>query len=256
MQLAFWRGMFAALALLPFIRRPSWHWALIPASLCFAVMVWTFMEAMVHGPAANAIWLQYLAPAWVLVIGVTLLGERILRNDLQMFAFCLSGVLLILVMEFRTGGSVYATSLGIMSSVMFSLVILLMRRMGQLDAVWVIALNHVATVIFLLPWVWQQPLNQIAPSAYLALALFGIFQLSVPYILFCRALRTVSGPEASILTLLEPILLPLWVYIAWRHHPSYEPPRWWTLLGGSLILAGLLLRYLPLLRARLTTTNV
>jgi drug/metabolite transporter, DME family len=159
--------------------------------------------------------------------------------------------LLILFMELKSGATLYATGLGLFSSVMFSFVVIMMRRMGHLDAVWIIALNHVATVFVLLPWIWGQPLNQVEPSAYLALALFGVFQLSVPYILFCRALRTVRGPEASILTLLEPILLPLWVYIAWRHHPSYDPPRWWTLVGGSLILAGLLVRYLPMLRARL-----
>jgi drug/metabolite transporter, DME family len=252
MQLAFWRALFAAVALAPFVRKPRWHWAIIPTSLCFAVMVWTFMAAMVHGPAANAIWLQYLAPAWVLLIGVVILGERVSRSDLQMFTFCLSGVLLILAMELRTGGSIYATGLGILSSVMFSIVVTLMRRMRELDAVWVITLNHIATVLVLLPWIWQQPLSQIEPPAYLALALFGVFQLSVPYILFCRALRTVPGPEASILTLLEPILLPLWVYIAWRHHPSYEAPRWWTLVGGTLILVGLLIRYLPMVRARMS----
>jgi drug/metabolite transporter, DME family len=250
MQLAFWRSLFASVALIPFVRRPQWHPAIIPAGVCFAVMVWTFMSAMVHGPAANAIWLQYLAPAWVLLIGVVFLGEKVNRADLQMFICCLSGVSLILVMELSSGGSLRATLLGIVSGLMYAFVILLMRRMRQVDPVWLIMVNNLSTVLVLLPWVWREPLDQVAPAAYLALALFGVFQLSLPYIIFCRSLRNVSGPEASILTLIEPIILPLWVFIAWRQHPSYQAPHWWALVGGGLILAGLLARYLPLLRFR------
>lgn len=255
MQLAFWRSLFAAIALIPFIRKPKWHPAMLPTSFAFAIMLWSFMTAMVHGPAANAIWLQYLAPTWVLIFGVAFLGERVTGSDLTMFVCCLSGVVLILSMEMRSGSSLYATGMGVLSSLMYATVILLMRKMRDQDPAWLITLNHIATVLLLLPWVWSQPLNQVAPGAYIALALFGIFQLSVPYIIFCRALRTVSSPEASILTLIEPIILPLWVFIAWRHHESYQPPQWWTLAGGGLIFAGLLIRYLPMLIRKVPESN-
>jgi hypothetical protein len=33
------------------------------------------------------------------------------------------------------------------------------------------------------------------------------------------------------------------VFLAWHHEPTYQPPRWWTYVGGLFILAGLLLRY-------------
>jgi hypothetical protein len=42
---------------------------------------------------------------------------------------------------------------------------------------------------------------------------------------------------------LEPVLLPLWVYLAWGHTASYTRPRWWTIVGGGLILSGLALRF-------------
>lgn len=103
-----------------------------------------------------------------------------------MFGCCLSGVLLILIMEMRTGSSLYATAMGILSSLMYATVILLMRKMRDQDPVWLITLNHLATVLFMLPWAWNQPLNQVAPAAYLALAFFGVFQLSVPYVIFCQ----------------------------------------------------------------------
>ena len=250
LMLAFWRSFFAGLILLPLIRRPQLHWQLLPMVLCFATMVWSFMSAMVHGPAANAIWLQYLSPAWVLIASVLLLREKVSAADLRMIAFCLAGVLLILLMEMRFGVAPYATLMGILSGVSFAGVVIAMRSLRGTDPAWLITLNHAATVLLLLPWVLQSR-ETLPVSSYAALGLFGIFQMSLPYVLFARGLRTTSGPEASVLTLVEPLLVPLWVYIAWRNHPSYDAPQWWTWVGGTLILAGLLSRYAPAVGLRL-----
>ena len=67
--------------------------------------------------------------------------------------------------------------------------------------------------------------------------------MGIPYVLFSRGLRFVAGHEASCIALLEPIVLPLWVYLAWGSITGYEPPAIWTLIGGGLILTGLLIRY-------------
>jgi drug/metabolite transporter, DME family len=244
--LAFWRSLFAVLLLAPFIRQPRWHPLLLPMLICFAVMVWSFMSAMVHGPAANAIWLQYLGPAWVLIGGLLLLGERVTRADLIMFGFCLGGVSLILAMELLGGGSLLATSLGILSGIAFAGVVLSMRSMRDMNAVWLISLCHGTTALLLSPWVVGRS-EQISLMGYVALGLFGCFQMSLPYLMFARGLRSTSSPEASVLALIEPVLVPVWVWLAWHHHPSYDAPRWWTWAGASLILLGLLGRYLPLL---------
>ncbi len=119
---------------------------------------------------------------------------------------------------------------------------------ARLDSVWLIALNHLVTAVILLPFVLR---IGIWPSGAQAtwLAAFGILQMGLPYVLFARGVRQLPGHQASFIVLLEPILVPVWVWLAWRHHPSYEPPAWWTLLGGGLILLGLLTRFgLPLRR--------
>ena len=77
------------------------------------------------------------------------------------------------------------------------------------------------------------------------MAVFGTFQMALPYVLFTRGLRSVTSHEASCISLLEPILVPIWVFVAWRHTPDYELPSWWTWVGASLILLGLLFRYMP-----------
>lgn len=249
-MLGFWRSGFAVLVLIPLIRRPTWQWPMLPMLVCFPLMVWSFMSAMVHGSAANAIWLQYLAPGWVLLGGVLLMREPVTAADVRMILFCLSGVLLILTMEMWSGSALWATSLGIISGISFAGVVLAMRRLRDVDAVWLITLNHGSTALLLFPWVWGAPSVDVPVTSFVALGLFGIFQMSIPYVLFARGLRSTPSPEASVLSLIEPVLVPIWVFVAWRHHPSYEAPQWWTLAGGGLILLGLLSRYLPpLLRA-------
>jgi drug/metabolite transporter, DME family len=244
--IGFWRSFFSVLFLLPFVRRWSWHRGLIPMSIAFAVMVWSFMEAMVRGPAANAIWLQYLFPAWVTLYAVFIQKHRCTAAELRMVGFCLCGVLLILVMEMRSDVNVYATLLGILAGISLTVVIVSMQRMPHMDACMLTSVNHAVTVIFLAPWAIKA--GYIGYPAYTALAFFGVLQMSLPYVLFARALRTVRSTEASVLALIEPILLPIWVFIAWRNHPNYEPPQWWTIAGAGLILVGLLSRYLPIRR--------
>jgi drug/metabolite transporter (DMT)-like permease len=242
--LAFFRSLFALILLAPLVRRPTLRWVMIPMAVCFAVMVWSFMSAMVYSSAANVIWLQYLSPAWVMVGAVLILKDRVGLADFRMFGFCLTGVVLILVMELRDGGNLYATLLAILSGIAFAGVVLAMRSMKDVDAAWLITLNHGATVMLLLPWALASH-QTIGLSAYVALGAFGVIQMSVPYILFAHGLRQVNSAEASMLILIEPILVPIWVYLAWHHHPTYLAPSWWTFAGGGLIMAGLIQRYLP-----------
>ncbi len=179
----------------------------------------------------------------VLLLGWLLLKELPTRADWVMFAFCAGGVGLIVAME-AIYGSLYATMLGVLSGITYAIVILCLRSMRGVDSVWLIALNHGGSALLLLPWVMQNT-HQVPTTSYVALAMFGLFQMSLAYILFARGLRTTGAAEASLLSLIEPLLLPVWVYIAWRHHPLYIAPAVWTWIGGSLILVGLVCRYLP-----------
>jgi drug/metabolite transporter (DMT)-like permease len=55
-------------------------------------------------------------------------------------------------------------------------------------------------------------------------------------VLFARGLRAITSQEATGIGLLEPILLPLWVFLVWGEEPAVS-----TLVGGSLILAAVIL---------------
>ena len=67
--------------------------------------------------------------------------------------------------------------------------------------------------------------------------------MGIPYVLFAAGVQRISGHQASGIVLLEPVLLPVWVYLAWHSQPDYEPPSASTLIGATLILAGLVMRF-------------
>ena len=234
--LAFWRAIFASLVLVPMVRRPAWSWWLVPMTLCFAAMNWTFLTAMEAGTAAMAIWLQATAPMWVLLIGVFLFREKFVRRDVVLITLGLAGVLVILVFELR-GGNSWAVFNGLASGVLYAWVVIFLRQLRAMDTAWLIALNHLVTALLLSPYFF---LSQQLPSGqqWIYLAAFGILQMGIPYVLFSRGLRWLTGHEASGIGLIEPVLVPIWVYIVWG-----EPVTWPIVVGGALIFTGLLLRF-------------
>ena len=70
------------------------------------------------------------------------------------------------------------------------------------------ARSDLGSAAVLLPWVVRLPAPTWPQLAFLAL--FGAVQMGLPYLLMARGLRHVSPQQAGTLTLLEPVLNPLW----------------------------------------------
>jgi drug/metabolite transporter (DMT)-like permease len=235
--LAFWRALFACLVLWPLVRQPRWTWKLVPMTALFAGMNYTYLTAMVKGSAANAIWLQCTAPVWVLLVGVVVFHERAVWRDGVMVAFAMAGVGVILGFESR-GAAWEAVVWGLASGIFYAGVVLALRHLRDFDPVWLAAMNHLVTLIVLAPFAVG---GSYVPSGiqWLFLAGLGILQMGLPYVLFAHGLKRIAGHEATSIGLIEPLLVPLWVYLAWGDRPA-----WWTFVGGALILVGLAIRFL------------
>lgn len=214
----------------------------------FAGMNYTYLTAMAKGNAANAIWLQNTAPVWVLLAGVLLFGERAHLRDWLLILFCAAGVGVILWYESRAA-SLEAVAYGLLSGLFYAGIVLSLRNMRGMEAAWLVALNHIVTALVLAPYAvasFQTGQHWPHGGQWWLLAGFGMLQMGLPYVLFARSLKTIPGHEAAGIGLLEPLLVPVWVFVAWRHSPEYQGPHWWTLVGGGLIFFGLFVRYVGL----------
>lgn len=235
--LAFWRSLFAAVILIPLIRRPRWNPLLPVLGGVFSVMCLVYMVAIVMTTATCAIWLQATAPWWVFLISVFALHQAIDRRDLITLPIALIGIVFILTFEAR-GENFIGVLAGLASGITFGGVLMMLRKLNRMDGAWLIVICHGSTAAVLLPvmlWIgiWPSPL-QLG-----ILLAFGAIQMGIPYVLLARGFRSIHATEAAILLLIEPITMPYWVYLAYA-----EVPDWWTVTGAALIFAALLLRLL------------
>jgi drug/metabolite transporter (DMT)-like permease len=207
--------------------------------LTFAAMNALFMRALTLGTAANAIFLQYTAPLWVYLAGIRWLGQKPDRRSTVAVAAGMAGVAVILSAGWQ-GERLDVIGYALGSGIAYAGVLLWLRVLRGESSRWLTVLNHLGSAIVLYPDAARFGLPTAGQLAWLFL--FGALQMGLPYWLMARGLRSVSPSEAAMLSLLEPILNPLWAYLV---SPADESPPTATWIGGALILSGIAYRYWP-----------
>ena len=236
--LAGFRALIAAAVLAPLVplRAVRFRPQLIPMVICFALMNFVFITALTRTTAAAAIFLQYTSTFWALVFGMLFLGERTERGNLVAVTFGLLGIGWIVWADWA-GERFLGNALALVSGLSYGFVIICLRRLRQENSAWLIALNHLVSGLVLLPWIWAAG-GEFTPAQWVMIFVLGAVQMALPYLLFAASVRHVSAQEAALITMIEPILNPLWVWLMWGEQVELH-----TWIGGSLILLGLTLRY-------------
>ena len=243
LTIAFYRGVFAGLALIPFVPREHrvFRPAMLPLGLIFCAMTGLFLASMKLTTAANAIYLQYSSTFWVVPLGFFFLGERPDRRALIGIAFAMLGIGVIVGFGHSgTSAEWRGVLMGLASGVAYSCVVIGMRNFRGLDPIWLSALNNLGGAVSLGAWMTLSQGHPALPNAIQAavLAVFGVVQMAIPYALFARGLRELDAADAVLICLVEPILVPVWVVLVAREWPSLP-----TIVGGFLLLAGVVFRY-------------
>jgi drug/metabolite transporter (DMT)-like permease len=250
LAIAFYRSFFAGIILLPWVGRRNWtvRPAMVPSALVFGAMIGLYIAAIKATTAANAIFLQCTATFWVVPLSAALLRERPDRRSLWGIAVASIGIVAIVMYGYvGRPGEGRGVAFGLASGIAYASVAVGLRGLRTLDPIWLSAFNNLGGALALGGWVIATTGRLPVPTAAQALVLlaFGTFQMAIPYALFARGLRTVGAPEAGLITLVEPVLNPLWVLLVHGERPAAA-----TLVGGCLLLAGVLVRYWPARRDR------
>jgi drug/metabolite transporter (DMT)-like permease len=243
LAIAFYRVFFAGLFLLPTLRRRSVSFrpAMLAMMACFAAMNITFVLALTGGKAANAILLQYTAPLWIYLAGIAWLGESPSLRGWTSLAIGLLGIA-VLMLGGRQEADLPVIGLGLASGLFYAGVVVFLRVLRDAASSWLTVLNHLGAALVVAPLLWYRGWPVLAPMQLGVVALFGVVQMGLPYVLMARGLRVVSPQEAGVITLLEPLLNPLFAFLV---APETETPTLYTLLGGTCIVGALVWRYWP-----------
>jgi drug/metabolite transporter (DMT)-like permease len=207
----------------------------IPGAIAYAATVFLFVVATKLTTAANAIFLQYTAPIYIAMISPWFLGERTNWQDWLLVLLALSGVGLFFLDQLSFQG-LWGVVAALASGFAFAWLAVLMRHQKAGSPEAVVLLGNAFTFLMALPWMF--PILRIEQNGP-RLLLLGVVQLTIPYLLYSVAIRHVRALDASIISIIEPILNPLWVMLA-----TSERPAFWSIVGGAIVLATSLTRSL------------
>jgi drug/metabolite transporter (DMT)-like permease len=249
------RSLFGGLMMLVWLRRPrlTWSRTQIAAALFYAITMISFVVANKLTTSANAILLQYGAPVYAALLAAPMLGERTHWYDWLTIAATLGGMVLFFLDRLSAGG-LWGNLVAVASGITFAFGMVLLRRQKEGSPLESIMLSQFLTFLVSIPFLFSGmpgtggdgPAASGTPAvlAWLALAYLGIFQMGLSSILLGYGVRHVTAVQSFLISMIEPIFNPVWVFLLLGEVPG---PR--SLAGGLLILAATSLRsVLPLLR--------
>lgn len=193
--------------------------------------------------AANAIFLQYTAPIYILIFAPFVLKEKFRYSDLITIVGCLIGMSLFFVestptSEFSSDSQFIGNIFGLLSGITFGGYILLLRhpKAAKQNPASSVFYGNLLAVFVMLPFITPS-FSVWTTNDILAVVILGVFQIGLAYFLFTYGVTNgVRSLDASIIGFIEPLLNPVWVFIFLGERPSK-----WAILGGFIILLAIFL---------------
>lgn len=246
-ELSFGRSLLAALTIAFITRREGFrlNGVAIMASVLYAALLLLFVIATKLTTAANAIFLQYTAPVYVLLLEPLFYKERFRQGDLLTVLVCLAGMSLFFVGKLKpedVSGNIAA----LCSGLCFAFYFLLLRHPRAH------AVNRAASaiygnllVVFITAPFGLTAVSKISVTDAGCVLFLGVVQIGVAYTLFTLGMaRGVRSLDASITGYIEPVLNPVWVFLVLG-----ERPTGWALVGGGIIITAVILHTISSARA-------
>lgn len=230
MAIAGIRSVITTIVIFSFLKKSllklTWNKAF--GAISYTALVVLYISATKTTTAANAILLQYTSPIYIAIFGGWLLNEKAKLRDWIIIMIIICGMALFF-MDDITGGSLKGNILAVFSGVALAFNTMFMRREKDADPLENVFWGSILTILVSLPFVFQKVPSQ---KSIVGLILLGVFQLGFSYVLYAKAIKKITALESTFLSLVEPLLNPLWVFLT-----IGELPGKLSILGGVIVLA-------------------
>lgn len=203
----------------------------ILAGLNYAILVMLFVAANKLTTSANAILLQFTAPAWVLIFGALFFKEHFSKKDVWVVGVVFIGMLLFFIGDLDSGGMV-GNILAVLSGVSMALMIISLKKVTRHKPMEIIIWGNILTFLLAIPFYGSVDFTGANVTGIL---LLGVFQLGLSYIFFTTAISHVTALEGILIPVIEPLLNPVWVLLG-----TGEQPTPYAIIGGIIVLAAVL----------------
>ena len=244
-QVACFRSGVAALTLLlliPSARRLN-HLAPWLVGFSFSATMILFATSNKLTTAANTIFLQATAPAYLILLAPWLLKERIRLREILFLIPLLCGMSLFFLGSEPARVSAPDPALGnllaAISGFFWAGTIFGLRLLGRAggSGQTAAAASAGSLISFGVTLPLALPVAQIGVMDVSLLLFLGIFQIGLAYALMGRGMVDVPAIEASLILMLEPVLNPVWAFIF-----QGELPRLMSAAGCGIIFTAIVLK--------------
>lgn len=238
--IVFGRAFIAGLIFLPLIQwkklRFSKKYLVLAIGYCYLCIMFVLTTKITT--AANAIILQCTAPLWLYLYYV-ICGKKITGRELIPRLFILVGI--IVIFSASAGGNLWGDLLALSNGVAYAVVQHFMDKEYPVSDNSIIGLNNIILcLVILVLFPAQLDFSGLSTTGWLGLIFLGVFQIGVSYLVFFKGVRMISALKASMVSLLEPILNPIFVFFFVGEIPSVN-----SLIGFGIILFGIALTMIP-----------
>ena len=238
MQLSFFRCSIAAVTFALIFRKRILlvNRLSIINSVIYAIVLITFVIATKTTTAANAIFLQATAPIYILIFEPILTKTKYERTNIITVGVCMIGMILFFVGKLEPG-HLEGNLIALISGITFAALFLGMKKIEPKYQQSSIFWGNIIVAIICIPFL--SSLELISFSDLWMVTFLGVFQIAFAYAFFASGLKRVIAVEASIISMVEPVFNPVWVFLGYG-----ETPTIYSIIGGLIILGAIITRTL------------
>lgn len=238
MQISFFRCLIAAATFAIIFRKRVFQFNKLTLlnSLFYAAVLISFVISTKLTTAANAIFLQATAPIYVLIFEPVISKTRYERINVVTIVICFLAMILFFVGEIKPG-HLEGNIIALFSGIAFAAFFLGMKKNDHKYQQSSIFFGNVLVAAICIPFLFS--LEGLIFADLWMVIFLGVFQIAVAYAFFASGLKRIIAVEASIISMLEPVLNPVWVFLGYGEAPAIT-----SILGGLLILGAIIARTL------------
>ena len=204
----------------------------VAVTVFLAISSGTFFLALNYTSVANVLFLQAASPMMAALLGWALLSERISRRTWFAMGVAAVGVTVMVVGSFNAGAM--AVVLPIVMTASFAIVIVITRYRRDVSMMPATCASQALVVVVIAPFA---SFGSVTSSDWGLFFALGTFQMGVGLALLTVGARLLPPAEVALLSLLELVLGPLWVWLAYSERPSTA-----TLVGGVVVTAAVVVQ--------------
>ena len=201
-------------------------------ALCVATASASFIAALNHTSVARVLFILAVAPVLAALLARITLGEPITRRTVLAMALALAGVTLMLGAPGE--GSLAGDGLSFIAALAFALMIVITRWRHDVSMTPATCLSQVILVVAFIPFASPA---EITGDDVVWLAPLGIGQIGLGFALLTVGARLIPAAQVGLITLLEVVLGPIWVWLALDERPSTL-----TLIGGAIVIVAIVIQ--------------